>query len=598
MRFSLRIQRAERGSTHPGVKDLQAFLTRFGYLKARSSGKLDAVTSAAIANYQRHMNLPESGELDGETARSIEAPRCAVADNVDVPPSDFVLIGCSYRKLQITYRFVNGTADIAGDGERAAVRNAFSTWEDALCDVVFVEQESGETDLEVGWFTGAHGDGSPFDGPGNVLAHAFYPPPCGGSHAGEVHFDDAETWSLNGSGGTFDTETVALHEIGHLLGLGHSSVPSAVMFANYGGVRRELAQDDLDGIRRLYPFVCRRGDSGTQGEAVSEIDSVRASSTQLVTAVRTSTGRLRLISWAVGLASIVRNGDSGNQAGGASQITIAKNTIGPNHVTSCRTLSGTLWLISWAVSPTGTILRLGDSSGSPNVSISIAKIVCVTNGLFVTAIRTAAGNLQLISWQLNANGSIARLRDSGSLAGAASEIAIVRLSDSQVLTAVRRGDGRLGVTVWRVSSAGVFTRLGSAVEAGSVTKVALANDALGDDAVSAVRDASGRLKLTSWEVSTEGSVSRGFNAISEATLEHDVAFGLGYVVTASRTNSGELKIVLWSQSNLARIGDSAFLAGEGSRISLSAGFVGPSVLSSVRTGGGELKVISWGLSSS
>jgi len=50
----------------------------------------------------------------------------------------------------------------------------------------------------------------------------------------------------------FDLETVALHEMGHLLGLGHSTDQNAAMYAYYGGVRRNLNQDDVDGMMALY----------------------------------------------------------------------------------------------------------------------------------------------------------------------------------------------------------------------------------------------------------------------------------------------------------------------------------------------------------
>jgi hypothetical protein len=52
--------------------------------------------------------------------------------------------------------------------------------------------------------------------------------------------------------GSFDLETVYLHENGHVAGLGHSSNISAVMYPSYQAAHCTLAQDDINGIATLY----------------------------------------------------------------------------------------------------------------------------------------------------------------------------------------------------------------------------------------------------------------------------------------------------------------------------------------------------------
>jgi len=94
----------------------------------------------------------------------------------------------------------------------------------------------------------SHGDGSPFDGPGGVLAHAFYP-----RFGGDIHFDDDEMYTSASSKG-INLLQVAVHEIGHSLGLGHSNVRGAIMFPSYTGYDRnfKLHHDDIEGMRVIY----------------------------------------------------------------------------------------------------------------------------------------------------------------------------------------------------------------------------------------------------------------------------------------------------------------------------------------------------------
>src|SRR5215207_7273336 len=156
----------------------------------------------------------------------------------------------SWDKLDITYVLANGTDTLQGDTERDLIRRAFALWAGQTA-LTFTEiSDSSTADIVIGWATGEHGDGDPFDGPGDVLAHASFPNPYDKSQV-FLHFDDDERW-VDSDTRNVDLLTVAAHEIGHTLGLAHSSDPNALMFSAYSGPHRFLDNDDVAGVENLY----------------------------------------------------------------------------------------------------------------------------------------------------------------------------------------------------------------------------------------------------------------------------------------------------------------------------------------------------------
>ena len=100
------------------------------------------------------------------------------------------------------------------------------------------------------------------DGESGVLAHAYYP--FGTGLSGDVHFDNGDAWSIGPDGNSFDLIEVAVHEIGHSLGIHHEPEPpagnDAIMNPFYGerynGFGTSfLLDDDVAAVQNLYGEV-------------------------------------------------------------------------------------------------------------------------------------------------------------------------------------------------------------------------------------------------------------------------------------------------------------------------------------------------------
>jgi hypothetical protein len=148
------------------------------------------------------------------------------------------------------YVFGDLSPKIPASTIQSEIIRALNEWS-SHANIIFYREtnSSAPRTVLVRFASGPHGDPYPFDGPGGILAHTFYPLPVNPeSIAGDMHLDADENWH---AGGDVDIYSVALHEAGHAIGLGHSDQPGDVMYPYY---RRgmQLSARDIGAAQALY----------------------------------------------------------------------------------------------------------------------------------------------------------------------------------------------------------------------------------------------------------------------------------------------------------------------------------------------------------
>ncbi|NXX20019.1 MMP10 protein, partial [Podargus strigoides] len=245
--FPIEFKLESRSNT--GFEAIKAYLDKFFPVFTKTE---DLSLEERIKEMQRFFHLTVTGKLDAETEETMKQPRCGLPDTAGYktfPGSP------RWEKTHLTYKIVNYTPDLPKRKVDDAIRRAFTVWSD-VTPLQFHRVSKGSADIMIRFARREHGDGYPFDGRGNTLAHAFSP---GEGLGGDAHFDDDERWSeINREVNLF---LVAAHEFGHSLGLDHSNVREALMYPIYSYVNPatfRLSGDDKRRIQKLYgKFIMR-----------------------------------------------------------------------------------------------------------------------------------------------------------------------------------------------------------------------------------------------------------------------------------------------------------------------------------------------------
>lgn len=226
------------------VKQLQKYLKKFGYFESDCGGGYGEDTENAVTEFQKMMNLTIDGIAGPETKGMMCTPRFDNHIDFEESVRNFV------KGAEVRYWVGAQPGYMNRDEMMSELTNALSQWTE-VADMSFIQVEKREDcDLSIRWTDQSRTNDFLFDGPGGTLAKAT---------RDNLEFDAAERWELQSNEDAPSTHffflPVALHELGHVIGLGHSKEMQDVMAPYYFPNKVKLTENDKQRVKNLQPIL-------------------------------------------------------------------------------------------------------------------------------------------------------------------------------------------------------------------------------------------------------------------------------------------------------------------------------------------------------